>query len=153
IGAVKSWLQTHTSWLLILDNADDLTLVREFIPAVFGGHVLLTTRAQTTGKFARRIEVETMPQDVGALFLLRRASRIAPDAQLTDAVGTEVVRAKEICKELGGLPLALDQAGAYMETSQCSLSDYQQRYSMRRMLLLKQRGDLVNDHPEPVATT
>jgi hypothetical protein len=58
-----------------------------------------------------------------------------------------------ICEELGGLPLALDQAGAYIEEVQCSLSDYQQRYQTRGSLLLQRRGGLALDHPEPVATT
>ncbi len=50
IRAVRNWLQTHRSWLLILDNADELTLVHEFLPSGLDGHILLTTRAQVTGK-------------------------------------------------------------------------------------------------------
>src|SRR5205085_909645 len=140
VKAVKTWLQTHGSWLLILDNADELALVREFLPPTYGGHLLLTTRAQAVGRLAHRVEVETMPQDVGALFLLRRACLIGPEATLTDADPADIVQAREITNELGGLPLALDQAGTYIEKSQCSLRDYQQRYQMRRSLLLQQRG-------------
>ena len=58
-----------------------------------------------------------------------------------------------ISQELGGLPLALDQAGAYIEETQCSLADYLQFYRTQRADLLKARGGLVLDHPEPVATT
>jgi hypothetical protein len=58
-----------------------------------------------------------------------------------------------IAQELGGLPLALDQAGAYIEETQCSLSNYLQLYRSKRADLLKARGGLVLDHPEPVATT
>ena len=32
VQAVQSWLSTHTRWLLILDNADDLRLSRDFLP-------------------------------------------------------------------------------------------------------------------------
>ena len=153
IRAVQNWLQTHGSWLLILDNADELALVHEFLPLGLDGHILLTTRAQVTGKLAYRIEVEIMPQDIGALFLLRRAKIIAPDVTLSATPPDEEGRAREICEKLGGLPLALDQAGAYIEKSQCSLSDYQQRFQARSTLLLKQRRDLGDDHTEPVATT
>src|SRR5204862_2168379 len=45
IQAVKRWLQTHRKWLLVLDNADDLNLLPDFLPPVPGGHILLTTRA------------------------------------------------------------------------------------------------------------
>src|SRR5450755_4661092 len=113
IAAVKNWLQRHMGWLLILDNADDLALARDFLPPSFGGHVLLTTRAQATGRFAHCLEVDILPAEQGMLFLLHRANLLRVDAPLKQAEAAEQTHAKEICKELGGLPLALDQAGAY----------------------------------------
>ena len=53
----------------------------------------------------------------------------------------------------GRAPLALDQAGAYIEETGCSLADYQQLYQRRRGALLKERRGLVADHPEAIATT
>jgi len=51
VAAVKRWLQEHTGWLLILDNADDLEMAKEFIPSASKGCILLTTRAQAkTGR-------------------------------------------------------------------------------------------------------
>ncbi len=154
ITAVKNWFQRNANWLLILDNADELTLAREFLPPSFGGHVLLTTRAQATGRFARRLEIDILPTGQGTLFLLRRAGLLAPDAPLEQAVERERDVAHAICKELGGLPLALDQAGAYIEETGCSLAEYQSLYQRRRAdLQAERRGQLVDDHPLPVATT
>src|SRR5450755_4736868 len=154
IAAVKNWLQRNTSWLLILDNADDLALARDFLPPSLGGHVLLTTRAQATGRFARRLEVDILPTEVGALFLLRRAGKLPPDAPFEQAFEHDRSVACVICEELGGLPLALDQAGAYIEETGCSLAEYQRLYQRRRTdLLAERRGQLVDDHPLPVATT
>src|SRR5207302_10112392 len=51
-------------------------LVRMHKPC-FGGHLLLTTRAQATGRLAERIEVGTMEWGIGALLLLRRAGLVA----------------------------------------------------------------------------
>ncbi len=153
VNAVKEWLRTHSKWLLILDNADELKMVSEFIPSALGGHLLLTTRAQAMGRLAHKIEVEEMGPEQGALLLLRRAGLIGPDAPLRQALPTDTALAKEISQELGGLPLALDQAGAYIEENQCSLSEYRTWYRTRRAELLSQRGGLVPDHPEPVATT
>ena len=45
IEAVKRWFQEHTHWLLIFDNADDLVMVRDFLPTGGKGHLLLTTRS------------------------------------------------------------------------------------------------------------
>jgi tetratricopeptide (TPR) repeat protein/nucleoside phosphorylase len=154
IKAVIYWLQTHGSWLLILDNADDLALVQEFLPPSSSGHILLTTRAQAMGRLASCIEVEVMSQDVGALFLLRRATLLAPDASSFDQASRENrVAALQITEELGGLPLALDQAGAYLEETQCTPAEYLGLYRAQRSALLEMRGGLVNDHPDPVATT
>jgi tetratricopeptide (TPR) repeat protein len=61
--------------------------------------------------------------------------------------------ATKISEELGGLPLALDQAGAYIEETQCSLPDYQSLYRTRRAEVLKERGGIMGDHPDSVATT
>src|ERR1700724_125974 len=47
--AVQAWLRTHSNWLLVLDNADTLELLGEFLPPQYGGQVLFTTRAQATG--------------------------------------------------------------------------------------------------------
>src|SRR5450755_594159 len=153
VAAVKNWLQRNTSWLLILDNADDLALARDFLPPSVGGHVLLTTRAQATGRFARRLEVDVLPTELGTIFLLRRAGLLALDAILEQASESDRDQARSICEELGGLPLALDQAGAYIEETRCSLSDYQQRYQTRRARLLQRRGGLVPDHPDAVTAT
>jgi tetratricopeptide (TPR) repeat protein len=153
VQAVKTWLQTHNGWLLLLDNADDLGLVSAFLPPVLGGHLLLTTRAQAMGRLAGRLEVDVFPVEQGALFLLRRAALLAPDAELLQASTRDQELAVQITQELGGLPLALDQAGAYLEETGSSLADYQQAYRQHRTELLKERRGLVADHPESVTTT
>jgi tetratricopeptide (TPR) repeat protein len=76
VDAVLRWLSSHERWLLILDNADDLTLAHTFIPPAKNGHVLLTTQAGAVGPVARRVEIQEMGTQEGALFLLRRATCI-----------------------------------------------------------------------------
>ena len=153
VEAVKDWLKEQQSWLLILDNADELSIVQPFLPTLFGGHLLLTTRALTTVRLARRFEVKTMDEEVGALLLLRRSGLIDPNAALSDASPANRVVALEITRGLGGLPLALDQAGAYIEETSCGLAGYQRLYQMQRRELLQRRGGINDDHPDPVATT
>jgi NB-ARC domain len=137
VDAVKRWLQEHSGWLLILDNADDLTMVRDFLPSADKGHILLTTRAQAMGRNARRIELERMEPEEGALFLLHRATILDPDAPLNAASKTDREAAREISMAMDGLPLALDQAGAFIEETQSSLSDYLQFYHTRQDELLR----------------
>jgi hypothetical protein len=75
----------------------------------------VTTRASdltTLGLgFGHGLEIETFTAEQGALFVLHRAGLLALDATI-DQVGTEEEQqARNLSKELGGLPLALDQAG------------------------------------------
>ena len=153
ILAVKEWFRTHDRWLLILDNVDDLALLRDFLPNGSAGHVLLTTRTWDMKGLARRIVVEPLKQDLGASLLLHRSGLLEVDAELEQATTRDRATAKEITQELGGLPLALDQAGAYIEATHGSLQEYLALYRRYRATLLKKRASLVPDHPESVATT
>ncbi len=153
VEAIKRWLETHDQWLLILDNADDVALVREFLPGAGHGHILLTTRAAAQGSIAQGIEVQPMEEVEGTLFVLRRTKRLAPHVLLDQATPADRAAATALVQTLGGLPLALDQAGAYIEETGCGLSGYVQRYRTQHATLLQRRGRLVTGHPAPVATT
>ena len=153
IDAVKLWLEDHVGWLLVFDNADDLSLVKDFMPTTKKGHVLLTTRSQATSRIARGLYLEVMTPEEGALFLLRRAGSITFDTTLDQIADADRAAAINIVQTLGGLPLALDQAGAYIEETGCSIAEYLERYHHQRDLLLQRRGALATDHPEPVTTT
>lgn len=154
IEAVKRWLHTHSQWLFILDNAEDLALLAGFLPPSLGGHVLVTTRIQAMGRLAVRVgEIKTLSPEQGALFLLQRAGRLVSESSLEMASSDDRALALQIVQEFGGLPLALDQAGAYLEETGCGLNDYLDMYHQSRLALLQERGGMVLDHPQPVATT
>lgn len=153
VKSVLDWLDTHTDWLLILDNADNLSIVHDFIPSSGKGHILLTTRAQAPGTTAQRIELDKMSKDEGTFFLLRRAKRLKGAITLAEVPSSERTQAQDIVDVLDSLPLALDQAGAYIEETGCSLSDYLKFYKTRSNRLLRTRGKDSAGHPEPVATT
>lgn len=104
IAAVKRWLQARGDWLLVLDNADDLTLVQDFLPPYLLGHVLLTARSSTTGILARGIAVEALPLIESMEFLLRRAKRLEKTIPLEDAPEDERKAAEALSQELGGCP-------------------------------------------------
>ena len=153
IGAVERWLATLSRWLLILDNVEDLQMIGVFLPQEAKGHVLLTTRSQATGAIAHLVEVEAMGPEEGALFLLRRAKIMAQDAPLDAASYTDWTQARTITEALGGLPLALDQAGAYIEGALCGLDEYLNLYQTYGSALLRERGGPAPDHPEAVTGT
>ena len=151
--AVRKWLNDNDGWLLILDNADDLVVVREFIPVGEKGHILLTTRAHATGAIATRHSLEKMSLQEGALFLLRRSKKIAADAPLDGAPSDLRSQAENLANILDGLPLALDQAAAYIEEKPTTIARYTELYRFMGAKLRARRGDLLVDHPESVTVT
>lgn len=152
-AAVKRWLSRQTGWLLVLDNADDLGMVCDFIPEAFGGHLLLTTRTQSTGQIARRLPVEKLSLEDGTLLLLRRAKLCADVALLDTPSRVHQSKARAIAAIMDGLPLALDQAAAYIEETGCGLSGYVERYQQRSITLLRRRGGLRPEHPESIVAS
>ena len=115
--------------------------------------MILTTRAQAVGAVARLVEIHEMGAEEGALFLLRRANYVTENAALDSASEADQATAIEIATQLDGLPLALDQAAAYIEETACGLMGYLSLYRTDGPELLQLRGMLASDHPDPVATT
>ncbi len=136
VAKVKQRLAYFTEeWLLIFDNVFDLTSIGEFIPESINGDVLITTTATAVRAFARPLRLSEMNEEEGAHILLQRAGITTPSID-------HLIQAREISRLLEGLPLALDQAGAYIDVTRKSLSDYIQNYRTR----LNERGETSNDH-------
>lgn len=153
VRAVKQWLSATEGWLLIFDNADDPTIISDFLPSGKAGHILFTTRAQSMGPIAQSIEVEKMGMVEGTLLLLRRTKVLEAEVFLDQVQEEDLAGAEAIAIELDFLPLALDQAGAYVEETGCSLPSYLALYRTHRKDLLQRRGSFPIGHPESVATT
>lgn len=153
VEAVKQWLRTHTRWLLILDNVEDLVQVHHLDLPRTNGHLLLTTHSQFTGALAERIALEPMSEDEGTLFLLHRSKILPLDLSLEAVPAPLVSSTKKVVQMLGGLPLALDQAGVYIEESGCGFADYLQHYEHQHRQVLARRGSVGADHPRSVVAT
>ncbi|HET8910996.1 MAG TPA: NB-ARC domain-containing protein, partial [Ktedonobacteraceae bacterium] len=142
VDAVLRWFRSHTGWLLIFDNVDDLSTAEPYIPSQGSGHILLTTRAHALGGFAQSVRVSKMEPDTGALLLLRKAGLLPTQATLEQAQTADWGLAWAISLELDGLPLALDQAGAYIKETKCPLSEFLPQYQLRHREILDARRDL-----------
>ena len=149
-----SWLsKMKRPWLLVVDNADELNdptcpagvkkickgmLQRTHLPRKHG-HILVTTRANATeSKTFLKISnddclmLQCFSEEEGALFLMQRTGLVGNDLD-PDAIC--------LAKELGFLPLALEQAAAYISSSPLPLNfkDYLNRYKEVKLRLLKQQ--------------
>ena len=153
VEAVLRWLDEQERWLLVLDNVEDYGVVRDLArkASANGHHVVITTQIQALAAIGRQ-RLLPMDEEQGAALLLRRANRLAADAPLSNAEAGEAALAREISREVGGLPLALDQAGAYLEETGCGLQDYLTLLRQRLKELTERRGGLDSDHLSVAAT-
>lgn len=154
VRAFTRWLQTHTSWLLIFDNADTIDTISDFLSLRDGGAILLTTRIQRVGRYIKKIEMEKLSREESMTLLLRRADLAGEDHRTGRIPELEEDAASILHDLLDGLPLALDQAAAYIEETRCSIRDYLALYQSQPERLLKRSGSVnTRDYPYSVATT
>lgn len=145
--SVLEWLQSIENWLLIIDNLDDITIVDGYLPNINGmGHTLITTRNKNSdGIPAVGIEVEVMKSDDCVQLLLDRISPIPMKPQMQN-------EAQKIVEELGFLPLAIEQAAAYIRNSQ-KIEEFLITYKKERRQVLGWRPKGNYPYNYTVATT
>jgi len=144
----RRWLETHDRWLLIFDNADDPKLLEPWMPKNLQGRVLLTSRAKRFVSLGIKapIELKAFSQQGSIEFLQERCDRVSLDA-------AELAALAALAQELAGLPLALEQAGAYLQRMKVSFAVYWRHYQQRRLELLERGQPETGEYPMSVATT
>ncbi|NUP52933.1 MAG: tetratricopeptide repeat protein [Catenulispora sp.] len=124
-GSLRSYLiNADRPWLLVLDNVVDAEVVQRLIPAAGPGHVLVTSQRTTWTGHARVRDVPILNRDV------------AIDYVLSSAHGGDADAAGRLVDALGGLPLAVDQAAAYLRVTGRPIQFYLDKLSA----LLKRPG-------------
>jgi tetratricopeptide (TPR) repeat protein len=103
-------LRGRGRWLLIFDNAEDPSDLSPWWPPD-SGRVLVTSRAPTWAGAAATVRLDVMDRSEAVAFLQRR-------------VGTNDPAFEQLAEALGDLPLALEQAAAYLEETGTPVGDY-----------------------------
>lgn len=140
IEAVRKWLARHRRWLLVFDNAPTPEAIRAYLPPAPIGHVLATSRHQSWRSLGAALLIDVLRPDEAAEFLAARIG--AP----------HTVDAERLCEELGRLPLALEEAAAYIEATGRSVTTYRRLLESNRRRLLGE-GTPPVDYPWTVRST
>jgi hypothetical protein len=139
VAAVHAVLAVYpVGWLLIFDNAPDRAALEPFLPPSGRGRILITSQNHSWPP-GQAIEVGVLDPGSSADFLVNRTGD--PDRQAAALLAAEV----------GGLPLALEQAAAYMQATGNLLADYLTLFRQKRAVLLG-KGEPTG-HTKTVATT
>ncbi|TFK41425.1 P-loop containing nucleoside triphosphate hydrolase protein [Crucibulum laeve] len=136
--AVLYWIASLSEeWLLIFDHVDgEPNMVEKYLPSDNTGDILITSRnpnmrSLTSNK--NSIELDGMDVEDAIALLLKRSNLEEEISELIQET------AKEIVTTLFCLPLAVDQAGAFITSGLCSINEYLELYSEKRKELM--------DHP------
>ena len=140
IQAVRNWLEQHIGWLLIFDNAEEQGDIYNYVPRIGHGQALITSRNPIWDSLGTTLSVELMQPQEALAFLAKRTHDPDPQAAAT------------LAKTLGYLPLALEQAAAYIRENSISLDQHQTLFQKHHTQLL-QHSHLATEYPDTVATT
>jgi NB-ARC domain len=123
VNGVLSWLAEQDRWLLVIDNLDDISIAKDYLPSIKeGGHVLITTRNPDALSIpAEGIQVPLLEEN-DAIELLYNRCNLDELEYPSDL--SEKASAVELVHELGYLPLAIEQASGYIRSSLKSISKF-----------------------------
>ncbi|MCP3972748.1 MAG: tetratricopeptide repeat protein, partial [Rhodobacteraceae bacterium] len=147
VAAALRWLNRQPGWLLILDNVDTpeaATAVDRLLPSLQEGHVLITSRRTDWGNSIGALALDTLDDADAVAFLLEKTDR-------RTATDTDGETARVLARTLGGLALALEQAGAFINKKRIGLGEYQRRWE-RHEAKLRHWHD-ARDYPHSLAIT
>ena len=138
-AAVRDWLTQEAGWLLVFDNAEEARSLEQHLPRCPAGHVIVTSRSSAWDRIATPLPSERWPVAESANFLLDRTGR------------SDRADAEALARDLDGLPLALEQAAAYVKASGIGFAAYR-RLFQERFAALAGRAP-PSDYPAPLLTT
>lgn len=131
-------------WLLVYDNADDPDSLTPFMPLT-GGHVIITSRNVDWSASCHAIEIDVLTRAESIELLRRRTQDEAGDSSLSNQ------DADHLAEKLGDLPLALEQAAAWLTATAMPAREYIELLDNRLAELLTE-GKPAN-YPLTVATS
>lgn len=119
--SVLKWIAQRNDWLMVYDGADGhYQIVEKFLPPGDGGNIVITSRNVGLKRISLKSQkIVEMPEEEASSLLLKSAA--------LDGMSEHNGLVRKLVSELGGIPLALDQAGAYMLTTQCGIWCFRKR--------------------------
>jgi hypothetical protein len=144
--ALREWLERNSDWLFILDNADSVEVVQEierFIPSVHQGIVLITSQITDWTSAFRREHLEVWTNKQAIEFLTQRLPWCA----------TEQDTFAQLSRELGGLPLALEHAAAYITETKTPPAEYLEILSRDQKRIFRRKYTGMTDYRASIAAT
>ena len=150
-ATLESLSRISLPFLLVVDNEDQLELpdnVRKLLSGHWmresKSHILVTTRRKAEEvqeaaniKSEDCVTLECLSEKEAISFVQKRTN-ITTGAS-GDESSQELDAVRELVDELGGLPLALEQAGSHIKALQCTYSQYLEEFNKRKIKLIQEK--------------
>src|SRR5258708_30740354 len=150
LKAVLDWLKRHPGWLLILDGLDMPVALEEadgLLGKLAGGRILVTRRLANFAGHFDSLELDVLSIDDAVAFLLERTDKRRH--KMPDDAAT----ARQLGVELGGLGVALEEAGAYVAKLGISFSRYRELWRDNWDKVAGWSEERITKYPRAVAVT
>ncbi|MGH3800528.1 MAG: FxSxx-COOH system tetratricopeptide repeat protein [Pseudonocardiaceae bacterium] len=134
INRLFDLLRGRARWLLVFDNAQRPEQLGGVLPPGGGGHVLVTSRWSAWGNRASTVGLTVLARDESIEFLRRRTG------------AGDLVALDTLAELVGDLPLALEEAAAYLEETGESLESYLELVRDRFRELFGLDGPVDDEH-------
>ncbi|HQU84143.1 MAG TPA: tetratricopeptide repeat protein [Pyrinomonadaceae bacterium] len=147
----QHWLAENDDWLLILDNVDDVSAIKDCRFTAFGGDVVFTSNDDAVYQIGKRVEVPNMDGKEAASLLFQHWK--GEKIENFDAIPAEKHKALlQIAEMFGNSPLAMTFAGVYLAEENESLDEFLETYHDKEQNLLERYEFLSNYQHANVAT-
>jgi hypothetical protein len=139
ITATLGWLDRNDKWLLVFDNVERPSHIRDLLPKARRGHIIITSRYHAWQEVAQTVSLAVWSPGEAISYLSKRTR------QQNDTAAAAIAEA------LGYLPLALVQAAAYIEETGCSFAHYLELFQAHPAETLQRRPN-ASDAEKVIAT-
>ena len=148
--AVFQWLGVHKGWLIIFDNADtkeSAEVIEALLPHLAAGHIIITSRYKHWSAAVKPQSLQLLRAKDASQFLLERTAGRRIETEHDES------NAKQLAKELGYLPLTLEQAAAYIAHESITFSDYLKEWESDKEKVLHWCNEREMKYPVSAAVT
>lgn len=155
LAALTRWMDdaANKNWLLVVDGADFQKSwtpgrLKMLLPATKQGRLLITSQYQDFSSAFREaiiLPVEPLHTETAVDFVLKFAQRDTTSS-------AERMAAEELARSLGGLPIALEQAAAYVRSTGISFEHYTTLLHNYGLPVLPADFDHATDYTHSVQT-
>ncbi|MGV9871564.1 FxSxx-COOH system tetratricopeptide repeat protein [Streptomyces cellulosae] len=112
-------------WILVFDNADSPEQLARYLPNGGGGHILVTSRNQGWAQQGLAEQIDVFLREESVEHLIRRT-----DGGLTPE------EAERVAEAVGDLPLAVEQAAAWLAETATPIEQYLEQLSRQTTAVL-----------------